>query len=418
MSSSTPRRLWIFADVYPPAVFGAAFMTATWRDQLVAQGHDVRVFHPSGSFRRRSRDDDHVAFRTVKDLAYAGDNHARFSTVVQLLRARGELPDAILVATPGRVGLLGLAIGSRFDLPTVVVHSTDLVAASEHHDTARAALALSPKVLALAAASRPVRRSLLDARRLLPGALPGDLGVRFTSHTLSSVYADADEIVVLSSKTTAQLTSWIPDARPTELACGVDRLPASDAPVDLAWPAEGLRLVSVGRLSAEKNLPVLVEAVALAERRGVDVQLTFVGEGELAVPLQKQAAELGVGDRVRVMGPYRRDELRSVYAGAHVFGFPSVVDTQAFVLNEAAHESLPLLFSDRRVNRVAQDDVSGLAVENSPEGYADGLARLVDPALRERLGEGARLLAADLDEAGQTRALAEVVERAIAARRR
>lgn len=417
MSSS--RRLWIFTDVYPPAVFGAAFMTATWRDQLVAQGHDVRVFHPSGSYRQHSRDDDHVAFRTLKDLAYSGDNHARFSTVVQLLRARHELPDAILVATPGRVGLLGLAVGSRFALPTVVVHSTDLVAASEHHDTARAALALSPKVVALAAASRTVRRHLLDARRLLPGALPGDLGVRFTSHTLSSAYADADEIVVLSSKTTDQLASWLPGTRPTELACGVDRLPASADPVDLAWPDDGLRLVSVGRLSAEKNLPVLVEAVALAERQGTDVQLTFVGEGELAEPLQKQAADLGVADRVRVMGPYRRDELRSVYADADVFGFPSVVDTQAFVLNEAAHEGLPLLFSDLRVNRVAQDGVSGIAVADSPEGYAAGLARLAaDPALRHRLGAGARDLAADLDEAGQTRRLADVIEVAIAAHRR
>ena len=46
---SAAPRVWIYTDVFPPAVAGAAYMVETWTEQLTRQGFQVRVFFPSGS---------------------------------------------------------------------------------------------------------------------------------------------------------------------------------------------------------------------------------------------------------------------------------------------------------------------------------------------------------------------------------
>jgi glycosyltransferase involved in cell wall biosynthesis len=146
----------------------------------------------------------------------------------------------------------------------------------------------------------------------------------------------------------------------------------------------------------------------------VEVDLTLVGEGELADDLPKLAAELGVADRFRTIGPYRRHQLRGIYESADVFVFASVSDTQGFVLNEAAHESLPLLVSDPGVNPVVSEGESAYVVPPTARGFADGFAALSDPELRAKLGERAKALADDLSEARQSAKVAGILRRTIA----
>ncbi|NYP72549.1 glycosyltransferase, partial [Escherichia coli] len=131
-------------------------------------------------------------------------------------------------------------------------------------------------------------------------------------------------------------------------------------------------MLYVGLFAPEKNLPVLLHAVRRAVDQGVDVHLALVGGGPLRERLAGEAERLGVADRVTVIGPYPRGELGGVYAGADVFAFPSGVDTQAYVLNEAAHEQLALLVSDT-ANGVVEDGVSALVVPPDPASYAQAL---------------------------------------------
>jgi 1,2-diacylglycerol 3-alpha-glucosyltransferase len=160
-----------------------------------------------------------------------------------------------------------------------------------------------------------------------------------------------------------------------------------------------------------KNLSVLLQALRIAVDAGVDAHLVLVGEGPLRQRLLAEGLRLAVNDRLTVIGPYPRHELGGIYASADVFAFPSVVDTQAFVLNEAAHEGLALLVSDT-ANCVVEDGVSAIVVPPEPAPYAAALARLGDRRLRDRLGTAARRRAERVGEAAQSARLAEVIRRA------
>jgi glycosyltransferase involved in cell wall biosynthesis len=195
---------------------------------------------------------------------------------------------------------------------------------------------------------------------------------------------------------------------------GIDRLPLSPTPDEVTWRPGALRVLYVGRFAPEKGLPVLIQAVRAATDAGIDVHLNLVGEGPLGDRLVTESERLGIADRVGVVGPYPRHELGGIYSAAEVFAFPSMVDTQAFVLNEAAHEGLALLVSDT-ANSIVEDGVSALVVPPDPQRYAEALARLRDDLLRRRLGSAAQTRAQRVGEAAQSARLAEVLRRAAGA---
>lgn len=102
-------------------------------------------------------------------------------------------------------------------------------------------------------------------------------------------------------------------------SCGTDS-PSYD-------PA-AFNLVAAGRLEAQKGFDRALEAMALVRSR--KVRLTILGEGSLRSALEQKAHELGVQDRVRLIG-YRHNPY-PYYAQADGFllssrfeGFPNVV---------------------------------------------------------------------------------------------
>lgn len=67
------------------------------------------------------------------------------------------------------------------------------------------------------------------------------------------------------------------------------------------WPSSGRRLLAVGRLVAQKNFSLLLEALALLPDR-LQWSLLLVGEGPERHNLEAQVAKLGLRERVRLEG--------------------------------------------------------------------------------------------------------------------
>lgn len=406
-----PLHVWVFADLPLGQAVGPSYMVESWQRELRRLGLVPRTFTPSGALGEHRRDPEQVTFRSLRDIGYAGDHNARYSVLAELVRARRERPDVVLVSTVGRVGLLGMILAAVYAIPLVMVVSTDTTGATAYYSPLRAVWSAGVKPLLLMAASRRARAAFrrtptTDDESALPVR-----EARFVERTTAALHADAREVVLLSAKGVPTYGRLCPDARVTVLPSGIDRLPPAAAPAEVTWRPGALRVLYVGRLAPEKNLSVLVGALRRAVDVGLDVQLALVGEGPLRERLVAEATAMGVRDRLLVAGPYPRAGLGGVYAGADVFAFPSTVDTQAYVLNEAAHEGLPLLVSDT-ANGVVLDGVSALVVPADPQSYARALASLSDGALRQRLGAAARRRAQLFGEAAQCARLADVVERA------
>ena len=406
--------VWIFVDLPLGHAAGPSYMVESWQRELARLGLAPRTFAPDGDFGGHRRDEVGVTFRSIRDVGYPGDHHARYSVLAEVVRARRERPDAIVVSTLGRVGMLGIILSAVYSIPLVMVVSTDTTGATAYYSAFRAVGSSGVKPVLLMAASRRARAAFLRrpvrTRREHDG-LPG----RLVARTTAAVYAGAREVVLLSSKGMPTYGMVCPDAPVTVLPTGIDRLPVTAPPAELVWRDGALRVLYVGRFAPEKNLRLLLHALRMAVDAGVDAHLALVGEGPLRGQLTVEASRLGVADRLTVLGPYPRRQLGGIYASADVFAFPSVVDTQAYVLNEAAHERLALLVSDT-VNGVVEDGVSALVVPPDPARYAEALARLRNPRLRERLGTAARARAEQLGEGVQSARLADVIRRAAVGR--
>ena len=102
---------------------------------------------------------------------------------------------------------------------------------------------------------------------------------------------------------------------------------------------EPLRVVLVGYYSEAKGQRLAVEAVAIARKAGVDIELALVGAGNQK-PLRKLARDLGVEDLVNIHGPTR--DVGSYWSAAHVGLMCSQCEAFGRVTVEAMRAGLPV----------------------------------------------------------------------------
>lgn len=156
--------------------------------------------------------------------------------------------------------------------------------------------------------------------------------------------------------------------------------------------AEVPLLLYLGQHIKEKNLDLLVEALAIAKRDGPDFRMVFIGDGYHRQALEARVAELGLADRVSFKGVIRdREVIKRAYARADILVFPSLYDTSSLIVKESAGMRLPsLLVQGSTTSEGVEDGHNGFLAENSAEGYARRLvAALADPSSRRRAGLGA-----------------------------
>jgi glycosyltransferase involved in cell wall biosynthesis len=153
----------------------------------------------------------------------------------------------------------------------------------------------------------------------------------------------------------------------------------------------GACIGSVGRLSTEKGVDVLIRALPPVLAAVPEAELVIVGDGPERAKLETLASELRVNDRVRFLG--RRSDVWDQLAGFDVFALPSRSEGMPMALLEAMAMELPTVSTSvGGIPEVVVDRVNGLLVPpQNPEALAAGLVRtLRDRALAERLARAAR----------------------------
>jgi glycosyltransferase involved in cell wall biosynthesis len=141
--------------------------------------------------------------------------------------------------------------------------------------------------------------------------------------------------------------------------------------------------VCVGRLSAEKGFDRAIRATADLVGRGHDVRLRILGDGDARVDLARLAAELGIADRVELLGEVPHSAVPGHVQDATVVVMPSHVEGLPLVALEAAAMARPVV---------------GMAVPGLSEAVVDGRTGiLVD--VDEHLAEAIAALLADRERA-------------------
>jgi phosphatidylinositol alpha 1,6-mannosyltransferase len=150
-------------------------------------------------------------------------------------------------------------------------------------------------------------------------------------------------------------------------------------------------LLSVGRVSKEKRLHILLEAFAQLRSGVPGARLAIVGDGPA-----REALEADAPEGVRFLGEAHGLELAELYATADAFCFTSTTDTFGQVLLEAAASGLPVAaVAAGGTGELVRNEETGIIVlPDDSAAFARALERLaLDRALRGRLGAEGRALA-------------------------
>jgi glycosyltransferase involved in cell wall biosynthesis len=151
-------------------------------------------------------------------------------------------------------------------------------------------------------------------------------------------------------------------------------------------------LLSVGRLSYQKNFPVLLNAFDKLANEFPDWTLKVIGDGEDRPELEKRVAAMTHKNRVFFVGAVR--DVSPHYIGAHLFCLPSRWEGFPNALAEALAHGLPAVgFQDcLGVRDLIHHEKNGLLATGM--GDTDALAEalrvlMTDNIMRERMGVNA-----------------------------
>ncbi len=156
-------------------------------------------------------------------------------------------------------------------------------------------------------------------------------------------------------------------------------------------PGEPLRLVAVGNLYPVKNHALLVEAVSVLRRTGIDVELDVLGRGEEEGRLRRKVADLGLEKVVRLRGFV--SDVDAHLSHAHVLVSSSLSEAMPISFLEAMARGLPVVASRvGGVPEIVEHGAQGLLFgSGSVAEAAAAVARLAkDEPLRIGLGRRAR----------------------------
>jgi glycosyltransferase involved in cell wall biosynthesis len=150
-----------------------------------------------------------------------------------------------------------------------------------------------------------------------------------------------------------------------------------------------LKLLTVGRLDAEKNPLLLAEIMALLAEGDVRWRLLICGDGPMREQLRQSLAERGLLDRVELLGYVPIDDgLLDLYRSCHVFLHVSWTEGFPQVLVEAFASGLPAVATAVGGVTAAAEGAALMVQAGDANAAADALERIAaEPDLREELIE-------------------------------
>ncbi|GAB3814565.1 glycosyltransferase family 4 protein [Tessaracoccus terricola] len=289
-----------------------------------------------------------------------------------------------------RTGDAGFTAAVARELPELLVHPAD--EAAQAVEVAHQALAHGVTHLHahFASVATTVAR--------LAGRLSG-LPYSFTAHAkdifhddvveaeLGRKLGEAHHAITISGYNETDLRRRFPtqsaNLRLVHNGLELDRFPVRETPVRVN--GQRPRLLSVGRLVEKKGFGLLIDAVAALRERGIDVECDIAGDGPLAEDLARQVAELGLQDRVRLLGPVTQAEVGRLLGSHDAFVAPFVIgadgnaDGLPTVLLEAMARGIPCVAAEvTAVGEVVIDGQTGWLV---PTGDLDALTDAVADAV-------------------------------------
>ena len=353
LAAGRSLRVAVVTETWPPEVNGVAKTAAQFVEALRSRGHDIQLVRPRQGASDRAG---------AEEVLMRGMTIPRYPDLRMGLPAKAALvrlwsfrrPDVVHIVTEGPLGWSALQAAEKLRLPVVSDFRTNFHSYSRHYEVGW------------------LKRPILAYLR------------RFHNRTVATLVpteAMRADLAALGFQRLRVIGRGV-DTKLFDPARRDERLRAH-------WgaAADGVVLLHVGRLAAEKNLATLALACEAALTTQPRARLVFVGDGPARREFQARLPQgVFAGTRTGV-------ELAAHYASADIFLFPSLTETYGNVTLEAMASGLPVVAYDyAAAAAVIRHGVSGVLApcSESDAFVAQAAALASDPARARRLGERAR----------------------------
>ncbi|RBP20519.1 glycosyltransferase involved in cell wall biosynthesis [Marinobacter pelagius] len=365
-----PLRISMFTNNYLPFIGGVPISIDRLRQGLERLGDKLLIVAPS--YKDQPQNEEHV--HRVPSLLTMGKNREfRLANIFQpRIRAQVKAfrPDIIHVHHPFWLGSLGLFIARTLKVPAIYTYHTRL----EHY------------------------------AHFVP--LPGMLFRNLISHALIKHFANKCDGVIVPTYSTEEYLRMIGVKTPTFVQpTGIEYQKFQDvnrADVDKLRQELGITdekiFVSVSRLSNEKNIDFMIEAIdALRQQTDVPFRFLMIGDGHQRDRLQKKIESLGLQQHFTLVGAVPPDEMALWYHLGDAFLFASKSETQGMVILEAMAAGLPVVaVRSSGIDDVVRHGFNGFKTPEKQDQWVEMVKELLeDDDLRGTLSNNALEFAAD-----------------------
>ena len=341
----------LVTETWPPEVNGVALTVRSLQRGLQRRGHRVSVVRPAQE-RGQSAGQDELLVRGGPLPRYPGLRFGLVSACRLQQAWKRDRPDAIYIATEGPLGWSALRAARRLSIP---------VASAVH---TRFDLYMRDYGLALL---EPV--ALRWMRR----------------------FHNRADVTLAQPRELEQFLEESGFERTRRLARAVDTArfdpQLRDPALRAEWGADPEEVVAihVGRIAAEKNLALAVNAFRELQQHRPQARMVWVGDGP-----QRAALERDNPDFI-FCGVKRGEDLARHFASADMFLFPSLSETFGNVTLESMASSLATVAFDYGAAREHLVDGMHGACVTDEKGFIDAVVRIgCNDALRSAMGERAR----------------------------
>lgn len=310
-------RIGLFTDTYFPQVSGVATSIRTLKTELEKQGHTVFIFTTTDKDVNRYEDWQiiripSIPFFAFKDrrVAYRG-----FNTALDI--AKQYQLDVIHTQTEFALGLLGVWIAKELKIP--VLHTYHTQYEDYVHYIAKG-MVIRPSMV-----KYMVRSFMSDLDGVIcPSEIVYDLLLKYKIPIEKRVIPTGIELTKFQR----------PEISESDLLQLREKLGIS--------PKETM-LLSLSRVSYEKNIQAILAAMPDVLQENSDVKLVVAGDGPYLDDLKEQARSLGISDHVLFTGMIAPSETALYYKAADFFISASTSETQGLTYLESIASGTPII---------------------------------------------------------------------------
>lgn len=363
-------RIAFFTNNYLPNVYGVPMSVETFRKEFEKRGHTVYVFAPNYSDYKD----------TNKNACLSGRQVFRYPSLDIEIKFR--LP-------------LGIPYSRKMDK---IIEKLDLDIIHSHH----------PNLLGSAAMKWAKKKNipliftwhtLYDKYTNFVPFLPSKLVASWMIRKAVKYANQADSVIVPTQSIEPILKNWGVVNKIFPVATGIDEACFSGSDRKKIREKYQIKdaetvLLLVSRLTEEKNISFLFNAVAKVLQKKPKAKFMLVGDGYLKGELKKETQKRNLDQQIIFAGLVEAAEIKNYYAAGDIFVYASKSETQGMIITEAMYMGLPIVaVKATGIESLVENNVNGILTAEEKNKFIEAVQKLLDNAtLRQKMSaESARI---------------------------